>query len=290
MANWKSIRMTLPHVFYSILDYIFPVAEPLSAEDQDRPRQRLLEDKAAIPALEPPLAAYLTVCQDLMDKQGERRQGVEARLTSILGLFSIAGTVAFGGFFLGSNSLSLIQPPLLRWLMTLAGCYLILQICAATLAAVRGLSRRGYDTLSLSDLTSRPGEPPDQSLHRKAERTLEVLSDHDTQNNAKVTQMAIAHCAMRNFLCGLLVFALLAVISTAKSGKSDELVDRLKQNHDLQQLLRGPQGPPGVAGPKGDSGVSGASRVPCTQPKQRKRRPRPPEQPCKAGQPDPNPQ
>jgi hypothetical protein len=96
-------------------------------------------------------------------------------------------------------------------------------------------------------------------LHRKAERTLEVLIDHETQNNDKLTQLKIAHCTMRNFARGLLVFAVVAAIAANKVGSSDELIDKLKANHDLNELLRGPQGPAGMAGPKGDP-----ASVPCS--------------------------
>jgi hypothetical protein len=274
--------MTWKHGFYSFLDYIFPLAEPLSGEDQEKPHRKLLADKAAIPKDDGHLTKYLTVCQDLLDKERERKQGVEARLTSILGLSSIAGTVAFGGFFLGSSGLSHIQSPLLRWLMIAAGCYLTLQICAAILAAIRGLSRKAYLSLTISDLTAGPEESDDVLSHRQAERTLEVLADHDAQNSAKLTQMAIAHCAMRNFLVGLLVFTVLAAISAARINASDELVDKLKQSHDLNELLRGPQGPPGIAGPKGDPGSAAVTCATTAKPRKKHV-----EQPCNAAQPSP---
>jgi hypothetical protein len=110
---------------------------------------------------------------------------------------------------------------------------------------------------------------------------LEVLADHDAQNNAKLTQMAIAHCAMRNFLFGLLVFTVLAAISAARINSSDDLVDKLKQSHDLNELLRGPQGPPGIEGPKGKSE---SATVTCATAKPRKKHV---EQPCNAARPDP---
>jgi hypothetical protein len=157
--------MTWRHAIYSVLDYVFPLAEPLSKEDQERPQKRLLEDKAAIPLLEGPLIEYLKASQYLLDKEYERKQGAEVRLTSILGLSSIAGTVAFGGFFLGSSGISHIQSPKLRWVITLVGCYLILQICAAILAAVRGLSRRAGSNFTISDLVSSPGESSGTCLH-----------------------------------------------------------------------------------------------------------------------------
>ena len=245
---------------YRILDYIFPLAEPLSKMDQDRPQKRLREDKAALPVREELLNEFVLASRELLDEEQKRKESVEARLTSILGMSSIAGTVGLAGLFLGSSGLSHAPRPL-RWLITALGCYLILQICAAMFAAVRGLSRREYNHFGLSDLVPTFEESRSAFLQRKTECTLEVLSDHEAQNNKKVTQLAIAHRALMNFLGGLLMFAVISAIFVTTVDSSDELIDRIKRNPDLQKLLRGPQGPPGSPGPKGD-----AAPPPCIPP------------------------
>ena len=153
--------MTLPHAFYYVFDYVFPLAEPLSREERERPQKRLMEDKAAIPLL-----------------------------------------------------------------------------------------------------VSGPGESRSTFLHRRVECTLEVLSDHDTQNNRKLTQMKIAHRAMKNFLGGVLVFTVLAAVFGTKEDSRNEFIDALKKNHELNELLKGPQGPPGVAGPKGDAAPTPPAKLP----------------------------
>jgi len=254
--------MSWQHAVYSFMDCIFPVAEPLSREEQEKPQKRLQELKAGLLQLSDQLLnEYFVAAQGLLDNEHKRKQGIDARLTSILGLSSIAGTVGIAGLFLGTGGLSRIQSGSLRWLITVVGCYLILQICAAMLAAVRGLSRRGYLVFSLLDLLPSLGEPQAAFLRHKAESVLEVLSDHELQNNEKLTHLAIAHCALRNFLCGLLVFTAIGTVSMFHAGTGDELVDRLKKNHDLYELLRGPQG---IAGPKGDPGLPAAVPLPCT--------------------------
>lgn len=256
--------MTWQHGFYSSLDYVFPLAEPLSEEEQGKPVKRLEEQKATLPQREEILSEYLAACQSLLDKEDGRKQGIETRLTSILGLSSIAGTVGAAGLFLGTGGGSRIQSRSVRGLVALVGCYLILQICAAMLAAARGLSRRAYIHLGLPDLVAGPGEPRSTFLHRKAERILDALSDHELQNNNKLTQLAIAHCALRNFLCGLIAFSVIGAAVMFWAGGSDDLVDRLKKDNKLNELLRGPQG---IAGPKGEPAPPGAApTVPCAVP------------------------
>jgi hypothetical protein len=256
--------MTWQHAMYSLMDWIFPVAEPLSQEEREKPQERLQELKTGLPQLsEQLLNEYCAVAQSLLDNEHERKQGIDARLTSILGMSSIAGSVGIAGLFLGTGGLSHIQSRSLRWLVTAVGCYLILQISAAMLNAVRGLSRRGYLEFSLLDFLPTLGEPHAAFLRRKAESILEVLSDHELQNNEKLTQLARAHCALRNFLCGLLVFTALGAVSMFRAGNDDDLVDRLKKNHDTYESLRGPQG---IAGPKGDPGLPASVPLPCTPP------------------------
>jgi hypothetical protein len=41
------------------------------------------------------------------------------------------------------------------------------------------------------------------------------------------------------------------------SPRSDDLADRLRTDHALQELLRGPQGQQGIPGPKGEPGPRG---------------------------------
>ncbi len=269
--------MTWQHTVFPFLDYVFPLAEPLSAEDLQRSQQRLQTQKDALAAHTSPPPESRRALPYLLDKEEQRRQGIDARLTSILGLTSIAGTVAFGGFFLGATGMSRVQPRPLRWLAIAVGCYLVLQICAAILAAVRGLSRRAYSYFALSDLIPRQGESTSDFASRKALGTLDLLSDHETQNNQKLTQMACAHLAMRNFLFGLIVFTGIAIIAGAMAGASDELMDRLKKDRDLYDLLKGPQGPPGIPGAKGDSGAPCAAPCRCAPgPKPRKAQASPP--------------
>jgi hypothetical protein len=175
-----------------------------------------------------------------------------------MGLCSIAGTVVFGGIIAEATGTIHTQSILLRWGIALGALYLTLQLCSAILAAVSGLARRAYDTESAEEILPQSGEAQADHMKRYMRWCLETLAGHREQNNAKVTQMAVAHRAITNFLVGLVVVALLATAYAARQHPANDSIEVLRQNHELLDLVRGPQGP---AGPKGDPGP------PCERPR-----------------------
>ena len=111
------------------------------------------------------------------------------------------------------------------WLILLSAWYMILQLACAIYAAVRGLERRDYNAMSIAELLPSAGESSTHHCRRQIEQFFAILAQHQDQNNAKVTQMAVAHCAVKNFVGGLVVFALLVsvqhLITPLSEGKSD---------------------------------------------------------------------
>ncbi len=240
-------------------DFVFPTAAPLPTDEYEKGKKQLraaLADLAALPADSPLLTKCADAVGDLYDRETARRQSTEARLTSILGLSSIAGTIVFG-FLFGLAGTFLVQSRGLRWIIAGGAIYLVLQICSAMFAAVRGLSRQSYDGLTFSDVTPTQTESEQAYLLRRCQRALQIISDHYVVNNSKVTQMAVAHCAMRNFLWGLLLFAIIGGYASTQVSPKDDLVDTIKKNHELTELLRGPQGEEGKVGPRGEPGLPG---------------------------------
>ena len=68
--------------------------------ERGKNEKRLKDALAALPRHSPLLAQCAEELEILYDRETARRQGTEARLTSILGLSSIAGTKSLD-FFLG---------------------------------------------------------------------------------------------------------------------------------------------------------------------------------------------
>lgn len=216
MAGWAGIAMKLSDVFWAFNDCVIPRARPLSKASLREQQERLAEESkecerrvAALPSEESALVGYLEGCAKLLEAEDARRQSVEARLTSIMGLSSIAATIVFGSILAQATGSLHVQRPWLRWLLALGALYLALQLCCAIIAALGGLERRGYLAMSPRDLFPlASGEAPSIYFRRRIRDYLSVLSDHQFLDNMKVTQMAIAHRAMRNFLWALLILAI----------------------------------------------------------------------------------
>jgi hypothetical protein len=121
-----------------------------------------------------------------------------------------------------------------------------MQLCIAILAAVRGLSRKSYLATTATDVLPHGGETRPDFLRRRINGCFTLLWDHQDINNQKVTRMAVAHRAMNNFLCGLILIGVLGAGYAAFARYEDPLIERVKKDRELQELLRGPQGPQGL--------------------------------------------
>jgi hypothetical protein len=253
-----------------IADCIFPTAQPLSQADaaaQDlRDQNELNEARARIAAFPNPapelVRKYLEDSIGLLDQDKDRRQSVESRLTSIMGLSSIAGTVVFGGILAQATGTIHSPSTTFKWGMASAALYLTLQLCSAILAAVRGLSRKTFEAENSDSVLPQIGESEFDHYRRRAKTCMQILIQNRGQTNAKVTQMAVAHRAMKNFLLALLLIALAGTAFAVRSQGSNDIIETLRKNHELTESLRGPQG---LAGPKGEPGAPCVNK-PSTQP------------------------
>jgi hypothetical protein len=258
----NTVKTTLNRLKWFFIDLIFPMATPFT-EEQAKWEEELATNeqgecdvRAAAVAYDAALVtAYLAQYAALLDEEDERRQSAESRLTSILGLSSIAGTLVFGGILAQASGAVSLQKPLLRDVMAFGALYLALQICSAILAAIRGLEARGYDSAQASDVLPALKAAPLDHFKTQVSTYARRLANHRFQNNEKVTQMMAAHRATKNFFWGLIILALFGTYYALTASPSNDLVHALKTNHELNDLLRGLQGPkgdPGPVGPKGE--------------------------------------
>ncbi len=255
-----------------VIDLVFPLARPLSGKQLEQERKKdaaeIEECKARVAALPPhekSLRKYSEVSEKLLEEENDRRQSVEARLTSIVGLTSIAGTVVFSGIVAQATGKLPTQATLLKWILVFGAVYLTLQICSALFAAVSGLSRRAYPADRPTDLLPSIGETPPSYWRSRIVELAEMVVEHQSTNNEKVTQMAVAHRAMKNFLFGLLVVALGTAYFALGNQPPEDFSKRIRENQELYRLLRGPQGPQGEPGPKGEAGPRGPIGRPCNK-------------------------
>ena len=244
-----------------VRDRIFPTAQPFTPEECEEHETRGQAREAEwqrrldhLPADEEPLKRHLDSCTELLADEDQRRQSVDSRLTTIIGLSSIAGSIVFG--VLLSNA-PRRAPYGIHWMIVGMLLYETLQIVAAMLAGVRGLERRAYDALRSDEILPPINATAAYHFRTNIHTCLETLEHHREENNQKVTQMAVAHCAVKNFIGGLLVIAVLGAAAVIVTPPRDELLERLQTDQRLRELLRGPQGLPGA------QGTPGAPAPPC---------------------------
>ena len=190
----------------AILDCIFPTEEKPTADqatalktrEEEQPRK--VEDSTAPDK-------FADAFDKLLEDENERLKSVENRLGRVLGLTSITATLLVSGTMaLVSGSLGNISRTM-RGLAALGIFYPSLQIICSTLAAVRGLGRATWLRPSVGDLVPDPGRGPISVARERAIGACKRYQATDRNVNFKVTQMAIAHTAIRNFAAGSVMIA-----------------------------------------------------------------------------------
>jgi hypothetical protein len=251
-------------------NFIFPLEETLSKAEADveiakeNEEKALCEERAShLAGDKDALADHLGECVQALEAEKTRRASVEGRLTTIMGLASIAGTIVFGSILAQATGSVHPQRTSLRWLMAIGCAYLTAQIASAILAAVQGLSRRGYLSEKASEILPLKDEADLVYFRRRVASVLRIVLDHQNHTNKKVTQMAVAHQAMKNFVWGLLAVALCGTFYGITARPTDDVVEAFKKNHDLVKIIQGPQGLAGVPGPRGEPGPVGPKGEPC---------------------------
>ena len=236
-----------------IRDLFWPLPDPPPSDYVKNKAAELAAKIGSIPSDDGALGEWKTTYADFLEAEDGRRQSVEGRLTNVMGLASIAGTIVFGTILAQIAGTLHISPGFPRWIVAIGSLYLVMQICSAIFAAVGGLSRQNYAALTPSDFLAEQSANQTDHLRGLVTKQLKTLADHQSQNDAKVTWMATAHLAMQQFLYGLLAFALVGTFFAISAPPAhDDLVETLKKNHELQELIRGPVGPSGPIGPMGD--------------------------------------
>lgn len=206
-------------------------------------------------------------CQQLFESEESRRQSIDQRLTTLVGLSSIAGTLIIGATWAQMTGTLRSENRVVVWVIAVGTLYLALQIGCTVISAVEGLSRRSYEGLEPADAVPLSGESNSSYQRRRARKYLSMLADHQLQNNAKITKMAVAHRAVKNFVVMVIVLSALGSYFAIVGPKPENrLVEQLRNDQRLMNLLRGPQGPPGPQGPKGD--IVRSNPQPCEPSKQ----------------------
>ncbi len=270
---WERFQLRLPE---RLVDWIWPSARPLTREQRTKERRNRHERAEAVAIR---MKGWQELGRDdqkvnregverLLEAEENRRNSVQARLGSVIGMASIAISVTFAvaGLVLAKSTPA---TPLL-FLIGLSGValYVALQFMITVLAAVTGVQRAGATGLTAAEVLRDNEESKAIQDKRIVEVLLKRFIDIHESTNRSVTQMAIAHTAMRNACVG--IFAAIVILGTAVLWRSandvdedlqQQIIKEIRSDASLADFLRGPrglQGPPGPKGEKGEKGDPGA--------------------------------
>ncbi|WP_146050749.1 hypothetical protein [Pseudomonas syringae] len=203
------------------------------------------------------LKALLEDYESILESNEDRQRSVDSRLSTIVGLSSIAATITTGVIIAQAAGTVNLPLGIWRWGLSIVALYLVVQLCDAIHWAIRGQERQSYLGHSIQGILPEPGITA-QDYHRtRILNTVKRIHVNRASVNVKVTAMAVAHRAAKNFIAGLLVLSLTGMVMMGNEHKAPSVVDSLRSDHELRELLTGPTGPPGIPGLQGPPGKDG---------------------------------
>jgi hypothetical protein len=187
-------RQRLKRWYDKIPDWLWP---HLTGEPIPPPDERCL--------VETPDAALLEAVEHALERRlsrvDERLRTVETKLVALLTLTSILSAAVTVGFATASTmTIHRDFPSVPVWISLVLVVYLGVNLLRSLWATVSGLMRRGYKEIAYEDMIPRAKE--DQIAYR-----VSILSQHlnhaewnDWVLDQKVSELAVAHVALRNAL------------------------------------------------------------------------------------------
>ena len=160
------------------------------------------------------LEAAYGALKDELNAQDDRAKTVETRLLSISSLAPVSMTimVAVVTFLTSDRAREFTWGSVLA--VGIVGSYVSLQFLLALLAAVKGLGRRSFSHLSIKDIVPQPDETKDAYLRRACAELTQVILHNRGAVDDKVSQLALAHEAVKNAVWGLLLVLITILVYT----------------------------------------------------------------------------
>ena len=182
----------------SISDWIWP---RLQGKAEESPRDRCYFD-ASHAAFLPTIEGSI---RTLAEQGEERLSTVERKLIALLTLTAVLGA-AIAASFVAVAVLDQVRDS--RPTVIVAGAvitlvsYTLVQIVCSLMATLRGMMRRGYKRLTPEGITPQVGDTSDVYSIRLLNYQVQNVIWNDWVVNGKVSDMNIAHVALRNALWG----------------------------------------------------------------------------------------
>ena len=140
-----------------------------------------------------------------LEMESERRRAVEAKLLAVGAVAPMAVTIMGAVVaFLSSGRVGNFVPESVV-VISVISVYVALQFLRAMLAAVAGLTRRAYAGPRMSEIVPSGREGVGGYLRRTCNECMCRIEQHREATNEKVSQLAVAHEAMRNAVTALVV-------------------------------------------------------------------------------------
>lgn len=149
--------------------------------------------------------ALLEEMEQVVDKRinrvDERLRNVETKLVALLTLTSVLSATVTATFAVVSTISTLKAFPLVPiWLILVLVFYIAINLLRSLWATVNGLIRRGYKQLHWKDMVPGEGENGKRYKIRILNQQLDHIKWNEWVLDEKVSQMAVAHEALRNAL------------------------------------------------------------------------------------------
>ena len=142
----------------------------------------------------------------------ERSRSVESKLLALLTLTSLLST-AVAASLVAATTLGTVKEDakLFAWFAVFLVFYTDVQILRSLWATVAGLMRRSYKQLSSADIAPQDGEANEGYRVRLLNLQVNHLSWNEWVVDQKVSDMTVAHTALRNALTVVFLLVVLAL-------------------------------------------------------------------------------
>ena len=203
------IKATLKKIYEKIPDWIWP-HETGETEPAPTAEFPLDTDEIAL------ITATKEVINERLAQVDERIRNVETKLIALLALASVLSAVITAGLGFTTTMNGLADyPQVPMYIAMLFVFYISINLICSLLATVKGLKRRDYKQLILSSIMPKQTEDEKTYKIRINKSYLSNMQWNEWVINKKVTQMAIAHVALRNVLFGAVgvILSIVAIVS-----------------------------------------------------------------------------
>lgn len=231
----------------SMIDWVWPIVTPKSLgkkqEQETKDTERKEADLKAIDnllehSIETTKKAHEAVL-GMLNKEMERVQTAENKLATLFVLSTISASLVLSVNGLASEGT--------HWLILLVTFYCFMQLVRILLATLSGLKRRAYSALNIANIAPSWTDTDTKHLVQIVRTETKNIHEYQQAGNEKITALAIAYTAFRNYLCGLALLFLVSILFSPEQEtleiKTQKIIYELQRHPHILESLRSPPSP-----------------------------------------------